>query len=85
MTEWKSEQERETAVRVLQILSRTRKNKKGLKRKLQEFREEKGLPIYSNDSKIEETIEKLVEDDSKPIARSSEGSFYERTDSGVTY
>ena len=85
MTDWKSEQERETAVRIMQVLSHTRKNKKGLKIKLEEFRENKGLPIYSDNKKIEETIDSLVEDPNKPVRKSEEGNYFERTDSGVMY
>lgn len=85
MTEWSSEQQRETAVRVMQILSRTRKNKRGLKRKLEYLRDEKGVSIYKTDSDIEETIDELLENPEIPVKRSDEGNFFERTDQGVTY
>lgn len=82
---WKSEQQRQTAIKALQVLSNTRTNKKGLIKYLEKIREEKGAAIYETESKIEETVDELVENPNFPIQRSSEGSFFERTDSGVTY
>lgn len=87
MTEWNSEKERNTAVQALKILSHTRTGKQQLVRYIQSIREDpdKDVDLYETDSKIQETINKIIEDDTFPVERSSEGNFFERTDQGVAY